>query len=76
MPGSEEPSAELEAMQTAVEARFGDGPIPAPPNWGGYLLRPDVVEFWQGRPDRLHDRVRYRLTGAAAPEWVVERLAP
>lgn len=45
-----------------------------PPGWGGYRLRPDVVEFWQGRPNRLHDRLRYRRKGPA--EWVVERLAP
>jgi pyridoxamine 5'-phosphate oxidase len=65
--------AELEQQVQAVEARFGDGPIPSPPNWGGYLLRPEVVEFWQGRADRLHDRLRYRLDGS---NWVLERLAP
>jgi pyridoxamine 5'-phosphate oxidase len=65
--------AELEAQVTAIEARFGDGPVPAPPNWGGYLLRPESVEFWQGRADRLHDRIRYRRTGST---WVIERLAP
>ncbi len=56
-----------------VQARFGDGQIPAPPNWGGYLIAPDAVEFWQGRPDRLHDRLRFRSTGAT---WALERLAP
>jgi pyridoxamine 5'-phosphate oxidase len=65
--------AELEAQVDEVEARFGDGPVPAPPNWGGYLLRPESVEFWQGRADRLHDRIRYRQFGSA---WVIERLAP
>ena len=65
--------AELEHLEAAAEQRFASGPIPAPPNWGGYRLRPDVVEFWQGRPDRLHDRLRYRRSGAA---WVTERLAP
>ncbi|WFF38774.1 pyridoxamine 5'-phosphate oxidase [Moraxella nasibovis] len=47
--------------------------VPRPPHWGGYLVRADKVEFWQGRPSRLHDRIRYRLDG---DEWVVERLAP
>ena len=65
--------AELEAREQAVHARFGTDPVPAPPNWGGYRLRPDVVEFWQGRADRLHDRIRYRADGSA---WVIERLAP
>ena len=47
--------------------------IPRPPHWGGYLVQPDCVEFWQGRPSRLHDRVRYRLVDGA---WIRERLAP
>lgn len=51
-----------------AEGRHG-----APPFWGGYRLTPTAVEFWQGRPNRLHDRLRFRLVGAA---WVVERLAP
>lgn len=65
--------AELDALVADVEARFGDGEIPAPPGWGGYLLEPESVEFWQGRQGRLHDRLRYRRTGEV---WVRERLAP
>ena len=56
-----------------VIARFGDGEVPAPPHWGGFRVRPETVEFWQGRSSRLHDRLRFRLGGA---QWVVERLAP
>jgi pyridoxamine 5'-phosphate oxidase len=65
--------AALDELAAAVEARFGNGDIPAPPHWGGYRLAPVEVEFWQGRPGRLHDRIRYRQDG---DEWVRERLAP
>lgn len=70
---------ELTASYAAAEARFADvADIPVPPEWGGYLVRPRVVEFWQGRPSRLHDRLAYRLGAEAGPEgpWTVERLAP
>jgi pyridoxamine 5'-phosphate oxidase len=66
--------AELEARVAAVEARFGAADPPLPPFWGGFVVRPDEVELWQGRPDRLHDRVRYRADGRGG--WVRERLAP
>lgn len=49
---------------------------PRPPHWGGYRLQPDRWEFWQGRPSRLHDRLRYRLDEGAGGAWVRERLAP
>lgn len=64
---------ELERRLAEITARFGDGPVPAPPHWGGYRLTPESVEFWQGRRDRLHDRLRFRLDGGS---WIVERLAP
>jgi pyridoxamine 5'-phosphate oxidase len=54
-------------------ARFAGCPVPRPPHWGGWRLIPDLVEFWQGQPSRLHDRLRYRRAGDA---WVLERLAP
>lgn len=65
--------AVLDELLVRTEQRFGDGPIPAPPHWGGYRLAPEEVEFWQGRPGRVHDRIRFRLDGAS---WVRERLAP
>ena len=65
--------AALDALVDVVAARFGDGPIPPPPHWGGFRIAADVVEFWQGRHDRLHDRIRFRREGDG---WVRERLAP
>ncbi|WP_370933828.1 pyridoxamine 5'-phosphate oxidase [Amycolatopsis sp. cg13] len=57
-----------------IERRFGDvEQIPAPPHWGGWRIRPDFVEFWQGREDRMHDRLRFHRTHDG---WQVERLAP
>lgn len=67
--------AELEARLADVRARFGDDEIPCPPTWGGYRLTPDAVEFWQGRPSRLHDRLRYRRVGDQE-DWRIERLSP
>ncbi len=64
----------LEERMRDFQARFGDDDIPLPPFWGGYCLSPGQIEFWQGRPDRLNDRLRYRRQGKA--QWVVERLAP
>ena len=66
--------AELEARVAEVEARY-PGDVPRPPHWGGYRIVPDTVELWQGRPSRLHDRLRYRR-GERDALWVVERLAP
>jgi len=67
-----ESRAALEEAVAKTERRFPDT-VPRPPYWGGYLVRPEQVEFWQGRPDRLHDRIRYRLEDR---RWVIERLAP
>ena len=65
--------AQLEHGLEEVEARFPDGNVPLPPHWGGYRVRPEVIEFWQGRESRLHDRIRYRKTG---DRWIIERLSP
>ena len=69
--------AALERVFAEVEARFADGgPVPLPDHWGGYRVMPDTLEFWQGRPSRLHDRIRYRRSGGAPAAWVRERLSP
>ena len=66
--------AALDAAWERVGALYPDGtPVPRPEHWGGYLLRPDTVEFWQGQVNRMHDRLRYRRGNG---DWVVERLAP
>lgn len=65
--------AALEQAVIEVERRFGDAPVPRPPHWTGYRLAPEVLEFWQGRPSRLHDRLRVRRV---ADGWEVERLQP
>jgi pyridoxamine 5'-phosphate oxidase len=65
---------ELDGAFEQAEARFSDAEeVPPPEEWGGYVVRPDAVEFWQGRPGRMHDRLRYRRT---ADGWATERLAP
>jgi pyridoxamine 5'-phosphate oxidase len=64
--------AELDAAVAAVEEKFaGTDDLPPPPHWGGYRLVPEAVEFWQGRQDRMHDRIRFDLV-----QQKVERLAP
>jgi pyridoxamine 5'-phosphate oxidase len=66
--------AAVEAGLAAAVERFGDGPVPPPPHWGGLRVMPETVEFWQGRSNRLHDRLRFRRTEDGV--WVIERLAP
>lgn len=66
---------QLDQRYAELAARFPEGtPVPAPPHWGGLRIVPETVEFWQGRPDRLHDRLRFRRVTDAI--WAVERLAP
>jgi pyridoxamine 5'-phosphate oxidase len=64
----------LEDARDALLTEHPEGDVPRPARWGGLCLIPETVEFWQGRPDRLHDRLRYRR--APDGDWVVERLAP
>jgi pyridoxamine 5'-phosphate oxidase len=64
---------ELEARFQELSEQYRDGNVPVPPHWGGYRLAPTAFEFWQGRPSRLHDRLRY----TPAPQgWTIERLSP
>lgn len=63
----------LEADLEKTRERFGDEPLPLPPFWGGYRVRPETIEFWQGGPDRLHNRFEYQRNGDC---WTLERLAP
>ena len=65
---------ELEGREAELLKRFGDGPVPLPDDWGGYRVIPSVIEFWQGRPSRLHDRLEYRCSAGGA--WTMRRLAP
>ncbi len=64
---------ELENLQKEFEEKFANRAIPRPPHWGGYVLHPTSIEFWQGRPGRLHDRILYTLTSSG---WKKQRLAP
>ena len=66
--------AELDERYRELEQRWPEGtPVPMPDFWGGYQVHPDMMEFWQGQPSRMHDRIRYRRSGQA---WEVARLSP
>ncbi|MEZ4817863.1 MAG: pyridoxamine 5'-phosphate oxidase [Flavobacteriaceae bacterium] len=65
--------AVLEEELKHLEEKYANIEVPKPEDWGGYLVKPLEFEFWQGRPNRLHDRIRYTLNGI---DWVIERLAP
>lgn len=64
---------ELDELYEQMSQRFPSEDVPRPPHWGGYVLQPDSIEFWQGRPSRMHDRILYTLVNG---NWKIERLAP
>lgn len=66
--------AVIEESYRVIEKNYEGREVPLPPNWGGFRLTPETVEFWQGRRSRLHDRLRYRREPGG--DWVIERLAP
>ena len=63
----------LDCKLAQLEEQYQEQKIPRPPHWGGFRVIPSLIEFWQGRPNRLHDRLCYRLTG---DKWIIERLSP
>ena len=65
--------AELENHIVVLKEKYQDQEIPRPSHWGGYVVKPNLIEFWQGRPSRLHDRIRYKLVDG---NWIIDRLAP
>jgi pyridoxamine 5'-phosphate oxidase len=68
--------AALDRRAEELEREFEGKEVPTPGFWGGYLVRPEVIEFWQGRANRLHDRFCYRRSGSKPAPWILERLSP
>jgi pyridoxamine 5'-phosphate oxidase len=66
--------SDLDRKLADVKKKYSGGPVPCPPFWGGYVIAPATIEFWQGRPDRMHDRFCYTRTPAGP--WKIERLSP
>lgn len=64
----------LDEKESHLKLQFGNDPVKRPPHWGGYRVKPVTIEFWQGRPSRLHDRIQYSLSGDG--KWTIDRLAP
>ena len=67
---------ELKAKELKEVYADTSKPVPKPAHWGGYLIRPTSIEFWQGRPSRLHDRIRFSKADSSEREWKMERLQP
>jgi len=67
---------ELDAREAQLLKKFAGGAVPLPPSWGGYRVVPDKMEFWQGRPSRLHDRIEYERTAGGGGQWQMRRLSP
>lgn len=76
----------LANKEKELKSLYGEGQVPRPPKWGGYILKPHTIEFWQGQTDRIHDRIRFRKPKEGEPDnklsfpgedgWIYERLAP
>jgi pyridoxamine 5'-phosphate oxidase len=65
--------AELENHIVILKEKYAEQEVPRPDHWGGYIVKPTTIEFWQGRPSRLHDRIRYKFVDG---NWIIDRLAP